>query len=149
MRILEFFSEKQSERWIKEIESCDWSAAKRLAELLKENHSEKTFGDDGKLFILADGENLVSFITLTQQDCIADKTLSPWLGFLFTKPQYRGRGYAEKMIGHACSVAKKEGHKCVYLATDHVGLYERFGFTYKENRLDYRGEDSRIYTKEL
>jgi len=36
----------------------------------------------------------------------------------------------------------------VYLATDHIGLYEKYGFEYFENRVSVYGEDSRVYVRE-
>jgi GNAT superfamily N-acetyltransferase len=68
-----------------------------------------------------DEDAVVSFITLTHQDCIADESMYPWLGFLYTEPNYRGHRYSEQIIQHALSVAKDMGHN---EATDKVGLLE-------------------------
>ena len=84
MQIIEYFEDGQKEHWIKEIEGFSWGAAKYLAKLLRENSFEDTLGKNGKLFLLIDGEKIVSFVTLTHQDCIADESLFPWLGFVFT-----------------------------------------------------------------
>ena len=149
MQIIEYFEDGQKEHWIKEIEGFSWGAAKYLAKLLRENSFEDTLGKNGKLFLLIDGEKIVSFVTLTHQDCIADESLFPWLGFVFTAREYRGRRYSELLIEHACGEAAKAGSHTVYLATDHIGFYEKYGFVYKENRPDTGGEDSRIYYKQL
>ena len=71
----------------------------------------------------------------------------PWIGFVFTSPEYRGHRYSEIVINAACNEATKFGCKRVYLATDHIGFYEKYGFTYVENRIDIYNEDSRIYYK--
>ncbi len=149
MQIIEYFEAPEKEKWRAEIERCDWSAARFLGDLLKENRFEETLGKGGKLYLMTDGGKLVSFVTLTRQDCIEDAALSPWLGFLFTVPEYRGHRYSQELMEHACGEAKKAGYEKVYLATDHVGLYEKYGFTYRENRVDVWGEDSRIYEKSL
>lgn len=149
MQIIEYFKYGQKEHWIKEIESFSWGAAKYLAKLLSENSFEYTLGRDGKLFLMIDGEKIVSFVTLTHQDCVADESLFPWLGFVFTAPEYRGRRYSEQLIAYACKEAAKAGCPSVYLATDHTGFYEKYGFVYKENRPDINGEYSRIYYKQL
>ena len=109
MQIIEYFEDGQKEHWIKEIEGFSWGAAKYLAKLLRENSFEDTLGKNGKLFLLIDGEKIVSFVTLTHQDCIADESLFPWLGFVFTAPEYRGRRYSELLIEHACGEAAKAG----------------------------------------
>ena len=149
MHIIEYFQCAEKEKWTAEIEKCDWSAAKFLSGLLKENKFESTLGSEGKIFLMVDGEEIVSFATLTHQDCIEDETLFPWIGFVYTAPPYRRHGYCGKVIEHACEEARKDGHKTVYLATDHIGLYEKYGFIYMESRQDVWGEDDRIYYREL
>lgn len=148
MRIVNFFESDSQQVLIEKIERGDWRAAIYLAKLLREGTFQQAVGG-GTVYLLMDGENVVSFVTLTRQDCIADESLYPWLGFFFTFPAYRGRRYGGQLLEYAAKVAKKQGCRQVYLATDHVGLYEKYGFTYLENRVDIYGEDSRIYVKML
>ena len=147
MEIIEYFESENKQKWTEEIRKMDWGAAKFLAELLTENRFANVLGEGGKLYLMIDGDKLVSFITLTHQDCIADESLFPWLGFLFTVPEYRGHRYSEKIIEHAVSEAQKQGYDKIYLGTDHVGLYEKYGFSYTETRMDVWGGDCRIYVK--
>lgn len=149
MQIIEYFQSVEKEKWIAEIESFDWGAAKFLAQLLKESKFDSTLGSDGKLFLMVEGDEIISFATLTHQDCIEDETLFPWIGFVFTAPPHRGHGYSGKVIEYACQAAAEDGHKAVYLATDHIGLYEKYGFTYMENRQGVWGEDDRVYYRKL
>ncbi|MBQ8176697.1 MAG: GNAT family N-acetyltransferase [Oscillospiraceae bacterium] len=147
MEIFDYFSNEQRS-WIEKIRSCDWRAAKFLADLLEQDRFHNVLGN-GSLFILADGEKLVSFCTLTSRDCIKDDDLFPWVGFVFTAPEYRGKRYSGEVIEAACKKALRQGFDKVYLATDHVGLYEKYGFTYMESHTDIYGEESRIYSKKL
>lgn len=149
MEIIEYFSDNQKQHWIEEIKKSDWPAAKFLVKLLTENIFDIMLGKNGQLYLMVDNDALVSFVTFTQKDCIEDDTLFPWLGFLFTFPDYRGHRYSEAIIEHAIVNAKEQGYDKIYLATDHIGLYEKYGFLYKENRLDVWGEDSRIYYKTI
>lgn len=148
MNFVDFFQAERQKTLIENIAAGDWGAAKFLAKLLRENTFHQTL-HGGTVYLLMDGENIVSFVTLTQQDCISDETLYPWLGFFFTFPEYRGNRYGGKLLAHAAEEARKQGYQKVYLATDHIGLYEKYGFTYLENRIDVYGEDSRIYVKNL
>ena len=148
MKIYDMEDLAQQKQWEEKIRECDWAAAKLLSALLAQGKFHELLGD-GSLLVLADGEKLVSFLTLTKKDCIADDTLFPWIGFVFTAPEYRGNRYSGRLIGYACEKAKEKGFDKAYIATDHVGLYEKFGFTYMENRIDIYGDDSRIYMKEL
>ena len=148
MRILDFESINEQKQWIDKIRACDWGAAKFLADLLEQNKFHNVLGN-GSLFIMADGEKLVSFCTLTCRDCIKDDALFPWIGFVFTSPEYRGKRYIGEVIESACKRALRQGFDKVYLATDHIGLYEKYGFTYMESRTDIYGEESRIYFRKL
>ena len=149
MKILEYFEAQDPEHWLQEIKGCSWGAAKFLAKLLEEGRFHALLGSDGKLFLLTHGQALVSFATLTAQDCVDDKTMTPWIGFVHTAPEYRGSRRAGLVIDHACAQAAMQGAKQVYIATDHMGVYEKYGFTYLENRVDIYGEDSRIYVRAL
>lgn len=149
MQYVEFFASDLQERLLKYLEQCDWKAGRYLAQLLSTGQFESMLGTGSKLFFLMDEDAVVSFVTLTHQDCIADESMYPWLGFLYTEPNYRGHRYSEQIIQHALSVAKDMGHSSVFLATDHVGLYEKYGFTHIDNRLDVWGEMSRIYRIDL
>ncbi len=149
MEIVKYSSCAQKNKYISQIENCEWQAAKFLAALLKENRLESVLGGWGDLYLLVDGDTLVSFITFSEQDCISDKNLTPWLGFFHTAPEYRGNRYGKILIDYVCQSAVNAGYKTVYLATDHINLYEKYGFVYSENRIDIHGEDSRIYKREL
>lgn len=147
MEIFDYFS-NEKRMWIDKIRICDWGAAKFLADLLEQNKFHNVLGN-GSLFIMSDGEKLAAFCTLTQKDCINDDTLFPWIGFVFTAPEYRGRRYSGMLIEYACEKAQEQGFENVYIATDHIGLYEKYGFTYMESCIDIYGEKSRIYYKKI
>lgn len=147
MEIIEYFK-NQDKVWIDKIRKCDWGSAWFLADLLELEKFQETVGG-GELFIMADGDRLAAFATLSQKDCINDDSLFPWVGFVFTAPEYRGHRYSGELIDYACNKAKNQGYDKVYIATDHIGFYEKYGFIYMENRIDIYGEDSRTYYKEI
>lgn len=149
MKIINFFEQENREELTGKIAACDWSAARFLAELLVKGTFEATLGGWGQLFLLMDGEKIVSFATLTGQDAIRDESLTPWIGFVFTQPEYRGNRYSQQVLAHAEAAAAKLGYGKVYLETDHVGLYEKYGYIYRENRTDCWGEDARVLCKNL
>lgn len=148
MEIISYFNSSNKQTLIGLIEACDWGAAKFLAQLLKEDRFFEMLGGEGDVYLLMDGGKLVSFLTLTKQDVIRDESMFPWIGFVFTQPEYRGHRYSEKLMNYAENVAKRRGHTQVYVATDHVGLYEKYGYDYLENRIGYWGEESRVLRKQ-
>lgn len=98
---------------------------------------------------MVEEENVVAFCTLTRKDCIDDDSLFPWIGFVFTSQEYRGQRYSSVVIDYACNKAKEQGFDTVYLATDHIGLYEKYGFNYIESRIDVYNEMSSVYCRKV
>ena len=106
-------------------------------------------GGWGEVYLLMDGNALVSFITFTGQDAVRDEALTPWIGFVFTAPEYRGHRYAGVLLKHAEDRAAQLGYPGIYVGTDAVGLYEKYGYVYRENRIDYWGGDMRVLYREV
>lgn len=150
MEVIEYFANENKEHWKEQIALADWRAAKFLLKLLNDKQEfDEVLGKDGKLFLLVNEEMIVSFVTLTRQDCIRDKSMFPWLGFLYTYPNYRGNRYSEKLLKFVEEKTKSENHSLVYLGTDHIDLYEKYGYTYLETRKDCWNDETRIYYKKL
>ena len=146
MQIIDYFKAENQANWLTQIASYEWRAAKHLARLLETGEFCTKVGK-GTLYLLTDGDKLVSFISLAQRDYL-DAPYGPWIGFVHTAQEYRGHRYVGKLIDHACRIAGEHGVQTVYINTDHVGLYEKYGFTYLEKRVTIFGEDSRIYVRE-
>ena len=149
MTIVDYFESDNQPELKAKIGECEWRAAKFLVELLDKGTFNDMLGGWGHIFLLMDGERLVSFLTLSGQDAIRDEALTPWVGFVFTSPEYRGQRHAGRLITHAEHVAAEKGYRKLYICTDHVGLYEKYGFIYLENRIDYWGDNTQMFCKGL
>ena len=146
MKIIEFEKEQYILEYFK---NCEWNAGKLLYYFIIENKVSELLGDNTKIVVMLDGENVVSFATYSNQDCIDDKTLYPWIGFVYTDKSYRGNRYSQQVINYIVNLAKKDGYSSLFIATDHIGLYEKYGFKYIESRLDIYDEESRIYKLDI
>ncbi|BES62667.1 hypothetical protein DCPSUM001_29110 [Dysgonomonas capnocytophagoides] len=71
--------------------------------------------------------------------------LYPWLAAVFVDERFRGNGYAHLLIEKAKEDAKKAGFTKLYLSTDHIGYYEKYGWKYIGNGYHPWEEQSRIY----
>lgn len=147
MKIIEFFESDKTtqELLLHALRRCYWEAAKYLLSLLEDGTFAETLGGKGRLFFLLDGETVVSFLTLTDQDCVAAPDMTPWIGFVFTFPEYRGKGNIGILLDHARKCTALDGVPFVFLATNHTGPYEKYGFAFLGNRKDIHGEESRLY----
>lgn len=148
MEIINYFECDNRKHWLAEIKKSDWGAAPVLAGFLENGTFFEMLGD-GVLLLLTDGDKLISYVTFSFQDCVDDKTMYPWIGFVYTFPEYRGHGYAGRLIERCGEIAREHSVKNIYICTDHIGLYEKYGYSYLENRADIYGEDSRIYVKRI
>ncbi len=134
-------SDKLWEKTIEYALKCPWKAGPFLGRAMKENH----FLDWERVFIVLKQENIIGFCTLTKTDCIPDVSYSPYIGFLFVEEKHRGNRVSEKMIRQALSYAKNLGYEKVYLVSDHINLYEKYGFVKIDEKKDLWGNNEKIY----
>ena len=149
MKVISWFESEKKAELLEQLSQVDWSAARFLTALLREDRFFEMLGGWGDIYLLMDEENIVSFATLTGQDSVRDESMVPWIGFVYTAPEYRGRRYAGQVLKHIEQVAVQKGYQRLHIGTGHVGLYEKYGYTFLENRVDYWGEDTRVMVKDL
>ena len=99
--------------------------------------------------MLVDGDALVSFCTFAEKDDIQPTDLTPWIGWVYTFPNFRGNRYVGKLLSHAETLAEEAGIKNIYISTNHDGLYEKYGYEFFRMMKDMHGEDSRVYVRRL
>lgn len=74
-------------------------------------------------------DEIKGFYQLCDAEPVENETKrSPWLTTLFVEPDLRGWHYGELLMNHARYEAGKLGFDKMYLATDHIGFYEKYGF---------------------
>ena len=149
VNITEYFSTDNKEYWLSKIKESDWGAGQFLYELLKNEKLKEYVGENTKVLMLVDGENLISFCTFAEKDDIQPTELTPWIGWVYTFPHYRGHRYVGKLLSYAEALAKTDGINSIYISTNHNGLYEKYGYEFFEMMKDMHGEDSRVYVRYL
>ncbi len=145
MEILSYYDTVHPERWLEQIGESDWSAGRYLHQLLSENRFFDLTGKSSKVLLLADGDRLAAFCSYGEKDDIPDTDLTPWMGFVYTFPEYRGRRLMGKLICRVKELARADGKEFVYISTDHTGLYEKYGAVFRTVLPDSRGGNSRVY----
>ncbi len=150
-QIKDYFQLTASEQkfWLTKIGESDWRAGKYLCKLLSDGEFKKLCGQKSAVFLLSQGDNLISFCTFAERDEIPETELTPWIGFVYTFPTFRGKRHIGRLMDHICGLAKNQGLKKIYISTDQKGLYENFGFSFLQILKDVNGYDSLVYQKEL
>ena len=96
-------------------------------------------------YLLMDGKQIVGGVGLITNDFISRMDLWPWLCALYIEEGYRGQNLAKLLIDELKNDTLELGFQSLYLATDHIGYYEKFGFEYIADGYHPWGDVSRIY----
>ena len=96
-------------------------------------------------YLLMDGSTIAGGVGLITNDFISNMDLWPWLAALYVEKNYRGNNYAQLLIDAVKTDAANAGFETLYLATDHVGYYEKFDFDYICDGYHPWGDVSRVY----
>lgn len=145
MKVINYFDCPKKEYWLEEIGKSDWEAGKFLYQLLKEGKLQEFVGDNVKVVMLVDGDELISYCTYAEKDDIQPTDLKPWIGWVYTFPQRRGQRFVGKLFDEIAKIAKSENISQAYISTNHVGLYEKYGCEFYQMMADIGGEMSRVY----
>lgn len=124
-------------------ENCSWRAGKSLANMM-DHHVLK---DWERVLIAHDKENICGYCVVSKEDCIPNVPYTPYIGYVFVDEAYRGKRLSQKMIEAAMDYLKSVGFEEVYLTSDHVGLYEKYGFEVIDKKMAFWGEEEKIYRK--
>ncbi len=145
MQVIDYFACDRPEFWLEKIKKSDWGGGQFLYELLNENKLKNAVGEKARVLMLTDGEELVSFCTYAEKDDIQPTALTPWIGFVYTFPEYRGHRYVGKLFLEVKKLARAEQVHDIYISTNHDGLYEKYGCEFYQTMTDMHGEPSRVY----
>ncbi len=83
--------------------------------------------------VLLNNDILIGFISIFPIDEDERKDLSPWYATMYVKEEFRGKGYSKILNNAILEEAKNRGFKKLYLKTDLINYYEKFGAKFLEN----------------
>lgn len=92
---------------------------------------------------------IVGMATIMKTDYYPLPGIYPWVSNLFVTEEYRGHRISQKLINFANDYAKEIGFDRTYIPTEHVGLYEKYGYCYIKDIVNYGNGIDRLYAKNL
>ena len=113
------------------------------------NHCIDAINPLPQWYLLEKDNEIIGCAGLITNDFISRMDLYPWVCAVFVEKNYRGNAYGSLLIEKAKIDAKESGFKYLYLSTDHIGFYEKYGFEYIGQGYHPWNEESRIYKLEL
>ena len=81
-------------------------------------------------YLCLDGDLIVGGLGVIENDFHDRKDLKPNICAVYTEEAYRGKGIAGKLLEMAVEDLKTKGITPVYLVSDHIGFYERYGWEF-------------------
>ena len=97
-------------------------------------------------YLCLDGEKIVGGMGVIENDFHDRKDLSPNVCAVYTEDSHRQMGIAGELLNMVVEDLKSKGISPVYLVTDHIGFYERYGWEfYCMAQGDGQPEMTRLY----
>ena len=97
-------------------------------------------------YLCLDEGRIVGGLGVIENDFHDRKDLRPNVCAVYTEEAFRGQGIAGKLLDLVVADLKEKGISPVYLLTDHVGFYERYGWEFFcMAQGDGEEEPSRLY----
>lgn len=133
-----------AEEFLQFVENCSWTEVRdHIAGLIR----NWEFTDWETMFAaVADGK-IVGMTSLLKTDYYPLPEIFPWVSCVFVEKECRGRRISEKMIAAANEYAKSLGFEKTYVPTEFMGFYEKYGYSYVKDVVNYGGGTDRLYVK--
>lgn len=98
-------------------------------------------------YLMLKDDEIIGSYGLITNDFNSRQDLWPWLAALYIEESERGSGLGARLLAHGVQEAARLGFETVYLFTDHIGYYEKYGWTYIGSGYGVDGEESRVYER--
>ena len=89
-------------------------------------HDETEYG----WYLCLNGNQIVGGLGVVENDFHDRKDLVPNVCAVFTDEKYRNQGIAGNLLNMVVDDMKSKGISPIYLVTDHIGFYEKYGWEF-------------------
>ena len=92
---------------------------------------------------------IVGMASFMKTDYYPLPEIYPCISTIFVSEEYRGHRISQRLIDFANDYAKACGFDVTYIPSEHVGLYEKFGYSYVKDIVNYGNGADRLYFKQI
>ncbi len=124
---------------------CSWVAGPHVAGMLRENR----FTDWEAIFAAMKDGQIIGYCTFLKTDYYPENRYWPWISSMFVGEGHRGQGICGRLIDAAIDYARAYGFRRVYIPSDMVGFYERYGFVRIDELTNYGGDTDHIFARDI
>lgn len=96
-------------------------------------------------YLMLDDDRIIGSFGLIENDFMVRKDLKPWLCALYIEESERGKALGSRLLAHGRSEADNLGFDKLYLCTDHINYYEKYGWQFFGMEESEFGGDTRVY----
>ena len=128
------------------IETSSWEEAKdHLADMIR----RWEFSGDEAVFAAVAEDRIVGMATFLMTDYYPLPDIYPWVSSIYVDEAYRGRRISGTLIEQANAYAKSRSYEKTYIPSSFFGLYEKYGYRYLRDIVNYGGDTDHLFVKEL
>lgn len=131
---------------IRFVENFSWEDVKEHTLQVLHNWE---FSEWETMFVALVNNQIVGMVSIAKTDYYPLPEIYPWVSSIFVTEEYRGRRISERLIEAANLYAKSLGFKESYIPSEHIGLYEKYGYRYVKDIVNYGNGIDRLYVKRL
>ncbi|MCL2049571.1 MAG: GNAT family N-acetyltransferase [Defluviitaleaceae bacterium] len=96
-------------------------------------------------YLMKDGERIIGAFGLIENDFMVRKDLLPWLCALYIEEDLRGKALGALLLEHGRKEAHELGFSKLFICTDHIGYYEKYGWQFFGEEESEFGGKTRVY----
>lgn len=100
-------------------------------------------------YLAEENHQIVGCAGLVKQDAVDRDDLTPWICCLYVEPKSRGIGLGEMLIDKILEDADNNKVDEVYVCSEQLGFFTKFGFTYHSSGFTPDREGVKIYSLKL
>ena len=128
------------------VENCSWYEVKdHIADMLR----LWEFTDWECMFAAVQDGKIVGMASIMKTDYYPLPDIYPWISCIFVTESARGHRISGQLIDFANGYARELGFTRSYIPTEYTGLYEKYGYKYIHDIINYGGGTDPLYAKEI